>query len=234
MRKKNNLEAFLSSNAGRRFFNIFYSIGASVVIIGALFKILHFNYANEILMIGMLTEALVFFISAFDNPSSDDDTSVKQQASNVAVNSADNAYLSPEYIDKMSLATKNMDGFAKVMDSLNEVSLSLLASYKQVTDSSQGISANSQGFADNIKSLNQNVLGLNNVYESQFQSINDQIATIKYINESLERIKGLYDGAITDSALFKDETEKMTKQIEALNKVYARLLQAMTANNTPS
>ena len=42
-----------------------YGIGAAVVIVGALFKILHLNGADEMLMIGLTTEAVIFFLSAF-------------------------------------------------------------------------------------------------------------------------------------------------------------------------
>lgn len=51
-----------------KLFNILYSIGASVVILGALFKLLHVAGADTILIIGMGTEALIFFVSAFDEP----------------------------------------------------------------------------------------------------------------------------------------------------------------------
>jgi len=62
---------FLSSEHGKRVLNFCYSWGASIVILGALFKLLHMPYANEILCIAMITESLVFFISAFERPSND-------------------------------------------------------------------------------------------------------------------------------------------------------------------
>ena len=45
-----------------------YGWGASLVIAGALFKILHWQYADQMLMVGMGTEALIFFMSAFERP----------------------------------------------------------------------------------------------------------------------------------------------------------------------
>ena len=50
---KNVIERFLSGETGQRFFNFAYSIGAAVVILGALFKILHLEGGNEMLTIGM-------------------------------------------------------------------------------------------------------------------------------------------------------------------------------------
>ena len=67
-RYKNIVEMFLSSEKGKRVLNFCYSWGASIVILGALFKLLHLPYANQILFVAMITEAAVFFISAFERP----------------------------------------------------------------------------------------------------------------------------------------------------------------------
>ncbi|MCI6522698.1 MAG: gliding motility protein GldL, partial [Parabacteroides sp.] len=67
-RYKNRLEMFLSSEKGKRVLNFLYSWGASIVIIGALFKLLHLPYGNQILFVAMITESFVFFISAFEHP----------------------------------------------------------------------------------------------------------------------------------------------------------------------
>ncbi len=70
-RYKNRIEMFLASERGKRTLNFCYSWGASIVILGALFKLLHLPYGNQILFIAMTVEALVFFISAFERPSSE-------------------------------------------------------------------------------------------------------------------------------------------------------------------
>ncbi len=54
--------------ARERIFNAGYGLGASVVILGALFKLLHWNYADQMLMVGMFTEAIIFAVSAFERP----------------------------------------------------------------------------------------------------------------------------------------------------------------------
>lgn len=53
---------------GQRLFNFAYSIGAAIVILGALFKILHLSGGNTLLCIGMGTEVLMFILTAFDRP----------------------------------------------------------------------------------------------------------------------------------------------------------------------
>lgn len=67
-RYKNSVERFLSGEKGQRFFNFAYSIGAAIVIWGALFKILHLPGGNVLLSIGMGTEVLMFILTAFDRP----------------------------------------------------------------------------------------------------------------------------------------------------------------------
>ena len=63
------------SRAEKKFMNMAYGLGASIVIIGALFKIIHFQIGpltgNVMLTIGLVTEAIIFAISAFE--STDDD-----------------------------------------------------------------------------------------------------------------------------------------------------------------
>lgn len=59
---------FVSSDKGKRFFNFAYSIGAAIVILGALFKILHLAGGNFMLSLGMGIEVVMFLMTAFDNP----------------------------------------------------------------------------------------------------------------------------------------------------------------------
>lgn len=296
MGRMSKLERFLASEKGKKMFNLFYSWGAAVVIIGALCKITHFPYGNTILVVGMLTEALVFIVAGFDTSSNDNSslstdaaasgsgviigggtvgTSVPAGVSSSSglkgaanggsvvvigggssgvvqggktviagnatssVGSSANAAVSsegsqtstvrtgtPNYGQSVSDTAQNLEEFSTTIQSLNEASQKLLKAYNQVTETN--------GFVDNLTTLNQNVSGLNDVFNAQLQTITEQMSAIRYINDSLSRMKNLYDGAIGDSYMFREESAKMTKHIEALNNVYARLLQAMTTNNNPN
>lgn len=277
-KKQNRLSTFLASRRGRQFFHVTYSVGAAIVILGALAKITHLPMGNILLTIGMVVEAFVFFISAFDDDQvdySEESTSVgggvavvggsgiidgAASVGNVAggggsgvaggvviaggggflgggtvaaagqtsgavgsIGAYNPSNLSPEYIEQMDSAAKGMAEFGGVMTSLNEMSQKLLDSCQQISSSTDDVS----GFSANMKALNENVANINSVYEAQFKSIADQMNTIKYINESLDRIRLLYDNTVMDSNAFKMENERMTRQIQELNKVYARLLNAM-------
>jgi gliding motility-associated protein GldL len=69
-RYHNFVEKFLSGDQGKRFFQVFYNVGAAIVIIGALAKLTHWPWGlgNILLTTGLLTEFLVFLISALDYP----------------------------------------------------------------------------------------------------------------------------------------------------------------------
>ena len=57
-RYKNRIEMFLASDKGKRVLNFFYSWGAAVVILGAMFKLLHLPYGDLMLAVGMITRVL--------------------------------------------------------------------------------------------------------------------------------------------------------------------------------
>lgn len=305
-RYKNRVEMFLASEKGKRMLNFCYSWGASIVILGAMFKILHIPYANQILFVAMLVESLVFFISAFEHPGKeyhweevfpvlksknpmdrpdfagttianmidsqdnveDDETNAggihigvaarKASGNTIGdlgldVSEADTKNLSDsikklsgaadqiskmaelteatqKYLEQLSGMSENMARFSQVTNSLSSVSDTLLSSYKSITDNSDGIGQNSRGYVQQMEMLNRNVSGLNTIYEIQLKSVSSQIESIEHINGGLNRIREMYDGSVVDSAVFRNENEKMTRQLAELNQVYGRLLQAMTVN----
>ena len=65
--------SFLESKGFKSFMAKAYGLGAAVVIVGALFKILHWKGADVMLMVGLLTEAAIFFVSAFEPPHQEPD-----------------------------------------------------------------------------------------------------------------------------------------------------------------
>jgi gliding motility-associated protein GldL len=135
-----------------------------------------------------------------------------------------------KYLEQLSGVSDQMERFGQVTTSLTDVSGTLLSSYKYITDNSDGINSNSRGYVQQMETLNRNISGLNTIYEIQLKSISSQIESIEHINGGLTRIREMYDGSVVDSSVFRNETEKMTRQLTELNQVYTRLLQAMTVN----
>ena len=81
-----------------------------------------------------------------------------------------------------------------------------------------------------MEMLTRNISGFNTIYEIQLKSISSQIESIEHINGGLSLIREMYDGSVVDSSVFRNETEKITRQLAELNQVYSRLLQDMTVN----
>jgi uncharacterized protein YukE len=69
-RYKNIVEKFLSGEQGKRFFHVAYSLGASIIIVGVLAKLMHWPHGlgNTLMYVGFISEAIIFAISAFDQP----------------------------------------------------------------------------------------------------------------------------------------------------------------------
>ena len=81
--KKIKFRGFFKGEKGQRIFNYAYSLGASVVILGALFKLIHVNHADIWLIIGMGTEVFVFFVAAFERVTEKVDENVVKSARNI-------------------------------------------------------------------------------------------------------------------------------------------------------
>ena len=231
---KNRIEMFLSSDMGKRLLNFCYSWGASIVVLGALFKLLHLPFGNEMLFVGMMTEFFVFFISGFEHPGKDyhweEVFPVLKSKNPMDRPEFANQNATQQYLDQLAGMADQMKRFSQTTNSLTEVSDTLLSSYKSITDHSDGINQNSRGYVHQMEALNRNISGLNTIYEIQLKSISSQIDTIERINGGLSRIKDLYEGSVVDSSVFRAENERMAQQLAQLNTVYSRLLQAMTVN----
>lgn len=71
VKERKGFMKWYNSPQGKKIMGVAYSLGASIVIIGALFKILHWPYASEMLMVGMMAEAILFAIGILDDPHAD-------------------------------------------------------------------------------------------------------------------------------------------------------------------
>ena len=283
-RYKNRIEKFLSSDKGQRFFNFAYSIGAAVVIWGALFKILHLPGGSLLLSIGMGTEVLMFILSAFDTPpktyhweevfpvlnskNPEDrpdfsggggtviiggngkggnggngggnypDVSASEAKRAVGIpeglnlSEADTQSLTDsiqkmsaaadqlsrmaeltdatqQYLTQLSGIAEQMDRLRQTTESLTNVSNTLLQSYRNITENSEGISDTSQGYVTGMETLNRNINGLNTIYEIQLKSISSQIDNIDRVNTGLRNIRDMYERSASDSTRYCQEAEKM-------------------------
>ena len=281
---KKGLSAFISSEKGQRFFNFAYSIGAAVVIWGALFKILHLPGGNLLLSLGMGTEVLMFVLTAFDRPPKDYDwekvfpalkgeegAEVRGGIAGAAIGGsahermaadmadslsldagqtqsladsiakmaaaaeqlgkmADLATATQTYLSQMEAIAADMQQLHATTAALNEVSSTLLESYRAITDNSTNIGESTRGYVDQMQALHRNIGGLNAIYELQLRSISSQIESIDRVNRGVKDIRDMYEKSSAQSARYCEETEKMARYMQQLNSIYEKMINAMTVN----
>ena len=261
------LQKWMDSVPGQTFLNYAYSWGASIVILGTLFKLTHLPGANFFLFLGMGTEVFVFFISAFDRPfdkttdGMDLDLHVGEGENIVSEETADNSegvavgvapavagggtivigggvigggevegdgktiahgeggaisfaggggpvvggggivgggIVAPQQPETLPLGEELKEATSNYIDELNRLTEMLT----QVSEQSQRLTRDSE----EMENLNRTLTGISRVYEMQLKSASSQISTIDEINE---------------------QTRHMAEQIQELNKIYARMIEAM-------
>ncbi|MDD2513149.1 MAG: gliding motility protein GldL [Proteiniphilum sp.] len=222
-RTKNRLEQYLQTERGKRAIHFAYSFGAALVILGAMFKLLHFPFGNEMLFIGMLTEVLVFLLSAFDTPVRDYPW---EQVFPVLAsqNPDDRPDFSGEALHRLSAGI------------VTDESTQETATYdRQPTGESipgipRDFTDQAETYHRQMEQLNRTLAGLNALYEVQLKSISGQIDSLEQINRDLQRLRNNYSDTLPDGTVIGRETERMAAQLRELNDAYARMLQAMTPN----
>jgi archaellum component FlaC len=248
------LQKWMDSVPGQTFLNYAYSWGASIVILGTLFKLTHLPGANFFLFLGMGTEVFVFFLAAFDRPfdktteGMDLDLHPGEElaASAIAAGSGvtggvagsgvvgggtviinggggatvgnvvgngeeasrweggpvniggGGAVIAPQQPIEQQMAEDLKDATSNYIEELNHLTEMLT----QVSEQSKRLTRDSE----EMENLNRTLTGISRVYEMQLKSASAQISTIDEINE---------------------QTRHMAEQIVELNKIYARMIEAM-------
>lgn len=269
------LQKWMDSVPGQTFLNYAYSWGASVVILGTLFKLTHLPGANIMLFAGMGTEVFVFFLSAFDRPfdktaigmdlpthldGEEDDESGNSESQEgehaegvvvkgapvggtiiigggaVAANGATGATVATGAAVTGAAATGTAASSGPVVEGTGAAGAAVIAApswvetqqqvspelaeaqsryveeLKKLTETLQKVSEQSERLtrdSEEMENLNRTLTGICKVYEMQLKSASQQIGTIDQIN---------------------DQSRHMAQQIEQLNSIYARMIEAMTVN----
>lgn len=258
-----HLQKWMDSVPGQTFLNYAYSWGASVVILGTLFKLTHLPGANIMLFAGMGTEVFVFFLSAFDRPfdKTQDGRDLPTHIDEEEIDHEE-AEAEAEYNARHNGATtqggvavggtiiiggaaSNGGGVSQSTDAANaqqgiaaidtgatvsvqaaaqmaagqetaaqlaDAQAAYLEQLKNLTETLQKVSEQSVRLtrdSEEMENLNRTLTGICKVYEMQLKGASQQIGTIDQIN---------------------DQSRKMAQQIERLNSIYARMIEAMTVN----
>lgn len=260
-----HLQKWMDSVPGQTFLNYAYSWGASIVILGTLFKLTHLPGANLMMFVGMGTEVIVFFLSAFDRPfdktqdgrelpthyDMEGENGGEAPASSAVHNvnpavyntnpaafnanaAASNANAAAYNINNVETEpnaqgapvagtniiiggtpgaqTLDMGTTPEMASQLADAQTGYLEELKRLTETLQKVSEQSVRLtrdSEEMENLNRTLTGICKVYEMQLKGASQQIGTIDQINE---------------------QSKRMAEQIEQLNGIYARMIEAMTVN----
>ncbi len=184
------LQKWMDSVPGQTFLNYAYSWGASIVIAGTLFKLTHLPGANLMLFLGLGTEIVVFFLSAFDRPFD---------------KTADGRDL-PTHVTEAYLEGEEVKANSNTPPSQSSETPSRTLDVPSINPEMGQVQDN---FVKEMENLNRTLAGISKVYELQLKSASQQMGNVDQVNE---------------------QTKVMAQQIEQLNKIYTRMIEAMTVN----
>ncbi|MCF6350525.1 MAG: gliding motility protein GldL [Flavobacteriaceae bacterium] len=215
------------SKVVKRIFHMSYSIGAAIVILGALGKILHMPIlgisGGTLLMIGLGVEALIFFISAFEPLGDDLDWSLvypelgegsakeKQQKQEKQQESEDAQGMLSQKLDNM-LKEAKLD--SSLMNSLSNSIQNFSGAAASIAPAVESIAATTK-YSEQLSLAANQMESLNSLYRVQIESTSRQAE----INESVA----------ANAGALKDQMESLTSNLSSLNGVYGGMLSAMSS-----
>ena len=216
---------FFESKAGKRVMAMAYGIGAAIVILGALFKILHLKGADFMLILGMGTEAFIFFLSAFEPLHEEWDWSlVYPELAGMEGDSKANRLGSG---DAVSQQLDKMLSEAKIgpelIEGLGTGLKSLSTNVSSMADLS-GASVATKEYADNVNKANEQLMGMTNSYTRAVSALESLSETTESFKETTSRVASI-------NATLNDNLVSFDQNIQNLNKVYGGMLNAMRPNN---
>ena len=202
---------------GKRFKNFMaklYGIGAAVVILGALFKIMHWEGANYMLVVGLGTEAVIFLFSAFEKPATDYDWSLVYPE--LATGDGERALSITEQLDTTlqdgGIDSALIERLGDGMRSLSETAGSLSGA----VDAAGATAA----YSEQLNSAASNMENLNALYAVQLENATAQV---ERQNDVMEKLSG----ASTNAEGLASQLQNLQGNLESLNSVYGGMLTAM-------
>ncbi|HMB62589.1 MAG TPA: gliding motility protein GldL [Eudoraea sp.] len=212
------------SKSTKKLFNMAYGLGASVVIIGALFKILHWEFGpltgGLLLAVGLITEALIFAISAFEPVDDEYDWSLvypelaggMSNGKNEAQEAKEAEGILSRKLDEL-LKEANID--ASLMESLGDSIRNFEGAAKGIVPTVDAMESTKK-YSDEMVHAAAQMESLNSLYKVQLESASRQAS----VNEEV----------VQNASALKDQMESLASNLSSLNGVYGGMLTAMNRN----
>lgn len=214
------IQDYLDSPKGRILLNYLYSWGAAVVILGALFKLTHIKGANLMLFIGMGTEVLVFFISGFERPyipseadEEEEDEAPRLRGNIIINNAAPQSAQQSVQQQPVQVPASTENASPLNIGGVENITQDYIARVHDLTLKMEQMCRHSEKMeqsTEEIEQLSRNLISINTFYQMHLKSASTQMENIEKVNE---------------------QTRQMVAQIEELNRVYARMVEAMKVNS---
>ena len=210
------------SKSSKKLFNMAYGLGASIVILGALFKILHWELGplngGILLAVGLITEAIIFAISAFEPVDDDLDWSLVYPELAGGKGKEKEA---PK--DAQGILSKKLDEMLKEAKIDSELMSSLGESIRSFEGAAKGMAPTAEAMNSTKKYSEEMALAaaqmesLNSLYKVQVESTSRQAEVNERVVENAEQLKA--------------QMEHLATNLSSLNGVYGGMLSAMTNRN---
>ena len=246
------IEFLFETKKGKTIMGILYGAGAAVVIVGALFKIMHWPGAGPMLVIGLSTEALIFLVSAFEPQhlpldwtlaypelaGMDDEDghghgknkgSVTEQLDNML----EEAKIGPELIESLGQGLRSLSTNANKLSEISDASVKVTAlagTYEEASQALTGLSSAAESGAstgDNLKKMASTLEALNSSYESQLQGSQQQAETMQAMYAGITALMTNLSDSVEDTKRYKDNIAELSTNLSALNNIYGNMLTAM-------
>ncbi|MBQ4912906.1 gliding motility protein GldL [Maribacter sp. MMG018] len=214
------------SKSTKKLFNMAYGLGASVVIIGALFKILHWEIGpltgGLLLSIGLITEALIFAISAFEPVDDEYDWALVYPELAGGEASASRKTQAAEVAEAETSLSKKLDDLLKEAGVDANLMESLGTSIKNFEGAAKGIAPtvdameSTRKYSEEMVQAAAQMESLNSLYKVQLESASRQAS----VNEEV----------VQNASALKEQMASLSTNLSSLNGVYGGMLSAMTRN----
>lgn len=211
-----------SSKNRMKIMNMVYGLGASVVILGALFKIMHWPAGNLMLIIGLITEAIVFAVSAFEPVDDEVDWSlVYPELAGGPASERERALIEDNKETEASLS-KKLDDLLREAKIDADLMNSLGTSIRNFEGAAKGIAptvdamASQRKYSEELTMAAAQMETLNNLYKVQVESTSRQAEINMEVAENAGRLK--------------DQMGSLAANLSSLNGVYGGMLSAMNVN----
>lgn len=204
----------------KKVMNFCYGMGAAVVIVGALFKLMHWPFASAMLIIGLGTEAFIFGLSAFDPVDNELDWSLVYPE--LAGGEAKKKEAKEDPKEAQGLLSQKLDNLLREAKIDGELMASLGNSIKNFESAAKGISPTVDSIASQKKYSEELTLAA-----AQLESLN---SLYKVQLESGSKNAQINQEVAENNLKLKDQMQSLTSNLSSLNNVYGGMLSAMGKN----